>query len=512
MNINSKYRNLIRVSIKTFIARKNILVKKSNFNFSSIQNTDNIQDFDVVIVGGGAVGMSMAAALTHAQSNLDIALIEPSHIKSPHKYEYSPNRIPDMRCVAMTPASINFLKSIGVYDTMDHRLIKEINEMQIWESEGSSFVNIKQSEVVSLKQLYNSINRYIPLKYAFGNYISTTENSDRNIAYMLEVGHVIDALENKIRNKISVFNETLSMETIDIDNTIDEYCYLTVRDADKSHAKSKTFRTKLLIASDGGKSVIRNKLNYTVTGYDYNETGLVCNMRLDRSSSVLFQRFLHNGIFALQPLYDNLTSMTCAMPKHVNEKILKLNDTEFKNFVNNILHSPSKLDLSQLERLLNDNANSFHNVPVVTEILTKRMTFPLTLQYVNDPVQNNVILLGDAAHSIHPMAGQGLNLGIADSALLSNILAENLSLGKRINDHSSLSYYSTLANINVKSMIMILESLKMTYEPTNFIVSAIRNLGMTMVNNSNIVKGAMVDYASGNFILPDRYYWEKNKI
>ena len=79
------------------------------------------------------------------------------------------------------------------------------------------------------------------------------------------------------------------------------------------------------------------------TGYEYNETGLVCTIRGNYPSDVAFQRFLHNGIFALLPLYDNLFSIVCSTPKNINE--------DFLNFVNNVINNPSEFDTSQRDRL-----------------------------------------------------------------------------------------------------------------------------------------------------------------
>ncbi len=194
------------------------------------------------------------------------------------------------------------------------------------------------------------------------------------------------------------------------------------------------------------------------------------------------------------------------MPRNINENLMKLSNEEFVALVNKILHDPSELDLSQLDRL-SYNSN-FSSPPIITEILGKRMEFPLQLQYVSNNVCDNIVLIGDAAHSIHPMAGQGMNLGIADSAILSNEIINGVLDGKRLNERRMLNDFSFKSQLNYKTMIGTIEAVKMSYKPTDIISTGIRNIGKTIINQCSYVKGAFMLAASGNLNYPENYAWD----
>lgn len=311
-------------------------------------------------------------------------------------------------------------------------------------------------------------------------------------------------LQNLVKNKINIVNHSLNLDSIEIENT-DDYCYLTINTPGKQ--KSQTYRSKLLVASDGGNSVVRNKLRMQTTGYEYNETGLVCTLRGNKASDVAFQRFMHNGIFALLPLYDDLYSIVCSMPKNINEDLKNLDNEKFLGFVNKVLHEPSNMDTSHLDRLW--SKNNFIQPPVISEILSKRFDFNLKLQYANTPIDKNVVLVGDASHMIHPMAGQGLNLGITDAALLADEIAKCINSGKRLNDVRAMQDFAFKSQLNTRLMIATQESIKTLYGPTNPIVSAIRNLGMTISNSSEIMRGLFVLTGSGIASQPSKFAWEK---
>lgn len=460
-------------------------------NFSTIE--DKTIDSEVLIVGGGVPGLSLAAALLKSnyfkfndEKESDIILIDqPQRIKD--NFTYTVDRIPDMRVVSLTPASIRFLKSIGAWDFVDERLVRYVKGMQVYENKGSSFINMHVSD----NQSVSTIKSFIPFLDSNNDYICA----------VVEINHIIHALTKAINGRIKVVNQALEYDNIDL-NSNEEYAYLDVND---NNNKTK-YRSKVIVASDGARSVIRNKLKISTSGYDYNETGLVATLKGNKSSDIAYQRFLHNGIFALLPLYDNLYSIVCSMPKNINENLKKLDDKSFIDVVNQILHNSSEFDFSQLDRLT--FSNNFSSPPVITEILSKRMEFPLQLQYVSDPVYKNFALIGDAGHSIHPMAGQGLNLGIADSSLLANEIVNSKQLGRRINDKRTLENFSFKSQMNSKTMITTMEALKMSYLPTNYLVSGIRNLGMSVFNKSSFIKSIFMTAASGDVFQPKKFAWE----
>lgn len=467
-----------------------------------------IVDTDIMIIGGGVAGLSTAAAFAQSGITDKIVLLDQSPDLNPADYKYSPTRIPDIRAVSLTPGSMKFLQSINALERLDKRLLTFVREMQIWENQGSSFINFKSEEVKSVVDLFRNNILKNNAKTNKNNkddeaFIADQENQ-KYISCMIEINHLQMALQERTKQFVNKINHKLDLNSFDIQQT-DDYTYFTIF----GDNENTTYRTKLLVVSDGPKSIVRTKLDLPVTGFSYNETGLVCTLSGSFNSKASYQRFIHDGIFALLPMYDNYYSIVCSMPTEFNEKLKSISETDFINFVNTLLHSSSEVDFSQLDRLVQVNSNNFHNPPIINGIHSKRLSFPLQLQYLDNCVHKNVVIIGDSAHQIHPMAGQGLNLGISDSALLTNTIAKHVKLGKRINDGDALSEYSRYSQTNTKGMITAMEAVKLLFKPTNNIISGIRNLGMGLMNNNEYLKGLMVDLGSGKITLPKEYEWEK---
>jgi ubiquinone biosynthesis monooxygenase Coq6 len=478
-----------------------------NFKFNSFSNKSeiNYQDTDIVIVGGGVTGLSLAAGLMKSnyfnKSANKITIIDhPPKIK-PENFIYKAGRLPDPRVISLTPASIKFFRSIGLWEKLDERLIKYINSMQIWENKGSSYINMNSKDSESVRSFLDtiSLNRTLfNVPYIDTEYICAT----------IEINHLLSGFnklltELNTNNQIQFIDQILEYDNLEIENS-EDYAYLKI---DK---KDINLRTKLLIASDGAKSIIRSKLNIPTYGYEYNETGLVATLRCNKATDTAYQRFLHNGIFALLPLYGDLYSIVLSMPKTINENLISLDEQIFIDVLNRILHNPSEMDLfsNKLDRLIPLN-NNFSSPPVVTNLLSKRFEFNLQLQYAQESLNKNTILIGDASHSIHPLAGQGLNLGISDSAILSNELVLAINEGRRLNDKRTLDSYALKSGLNTKIMIGTVEAIKNSYLPTNLPFSELRNLGMTLCNKSNLIKGLIMQVASGKVFNPTTYAWDK---
>lgn len=445
---------------------------------------------------------------------MNITLIDQPTNLSKENFEYKENRIPDPRVISLTPASIRFLDSIGIWEKINKDIIRFVKGMQIWESKGSSFVSLDVHDMQKLRNntlinLFKSNN--LLGKKDFINLDFVDKVPEDYICALIEINHIVYHLQEMVKDKINIIKKSIQMDKIEIENT-DEYCYLTINNNNNNKEndpsdKSLSFRSKLLVASDGGNSVIRNKLKMQTTGYQYNETGLVCTLRGNKASDVAFQRFLHNGVFALLPLYDNLYSIVCSMPKNVNEDLKNLDNQKFLEFVNNVLHNPSEMDTSQLDRLMRQN--NYVQPPVIEEIISKKFEFNLQLQYANHPVNKNVVLIGDACHMVHPMAGQGLNLGIMDSAYLADEIVKAINSGRRLNDLRAMQDYTFKSQLNLRLMIATIESLKTIYGPTNSIFSAIRNIGMSLSNYSDFMRGLFILSASGIPAQPEKFAWEK---
>lgn len=152
----------------------------------------------------------------------------------------------------------------------------------------------------------------------------------------------------------------------------------------------------------------------------------------------------------------------------------------------------------------------------MTGVKTGRYAFPLTLTHTNDCVDHRMALIGDAAHRIHPMAGQGLNLGLSDVAYLSNTIIGAKKSGSDIgNKEHVLSAYDRSSKLNAYSVIGSIEFIKTSYTPKiagseglGHILSLARNIGIDLIDSSDFAKYNFINYAGGNYTHPLKYEWE----
>ena len=166
----------------------------------------------------------------------------------------------------------------------------------------------------------------------------------------------------------------------------------------------------------------RHKHGIGATGFSYNQNGLVCTVETLRPNEVAFQRFLKTGPIALLPLWGNYSSIVWSCPYNMYRDLEDLSDEEFIARLNRVLQAPS--DATFVGGMIPGNFKStaFELPPIITAQSTRRFAFPLGLTHATAYTSERMALIGDAAHRIHPMAGQGLNLGLSDVAFLANAL------------------------------------------------------------------------------------------
>ena len=255
----------------------------------------------------------------------------------------------------------------------------------------------------------------------------------------------------------------------------------------------------------------RREHKISTSGYGYNQNGLVCTIETLQPSTTAYQRFLRTGPVAMLPLWGNYSSIVWTCPPDKNKALKDLSDKQFCDDLNNVFHSES--DVSWLGGFLPQDDHS--KPPLVTGVSSERYSFPLSLSYANSLTSYRMALVGDAAHRIHPLAGQGLNLGLTDVAYLSNTLIKAKNGGADIG-HSEyvLQEYDTLAQANASAVIASIEFVRNMYTPKfagseglAHIVSLARNIGVDVIGASDFQKHNFISFASGNYTHPAKYEW-----
>jgi 2-octaprenylphenol hydroxylase len=149
-------------------------------------------------------------------------------------------------------------------------------------------------------------------------------------------------------------------------------------------------------------------------------------------------------------MWDNYSSIVWSVPEDMYEHLMSLTEEDFATELNKALCSESDNETSLLGNYLGPNMKSIP--PQVEEICNARLSFPLSTLSAESYCLDNVALIGDAAHTIHPMAGQGLNLGLLDSSILANVVCKALNEGREFSDQDTLFEYEWKAKANNYSM------------------------------------------------------------
>jgi 2-octaprenyl-6-methoxyphenol hydroxylase len=239
----------------------------------------------------------------------------------------------------------------------------------------------------------------------------------------------------------------------------------------------QTLKGSLLVAADGRHSQLRKRCGIGSLKRPYNQTGIVCNIRHEKPHHALaHERFLPTGPFASLPLNDpHESSLVWTEKPELAELYLKMNTHDFA---------------AAIEKRLCHHLGD-------AQVITERFAYPLTLVLAEYYLQGRILLLGDAAHGIHPLAGQGFNLGIRDIITLTPILTEVKSLGLDIGANGALQQYEKLRYVDSLSMAAATDGLNQLFLHNWLPIKIIRRLGLRAVNQSDTLKKSFMRHAMG---------------
>jgi len=205
----------------------------------------------------------------------------------------------------------------------------------------------------------------------------------------------------------------------------------------------------LQIGADGSKSNVRQIAGIKTTGWNYPQSAIICTVEHVVENDCAWQRFLPSGPIALLPIGNNFSNIVWTMSPEESLRHKSMSPEEFVKSVNHALdfgygpHPRSTALDHYMEQFFSGVGNTatstkecFEVPPKATGVVSERMAFPLSLMHSHDYVSKRLALVGDAAHTVHPLAGQGVNLGFGDAAALAKVIAEGVSVGSDVGDVS----------------------------------------------------------------------------
>lgn len=231
----------------------------------------------------------------------------------------------------------------------------------------------------------------------------------------------------------------------------------------------------LLIGADGKNSAVRKASGITEYCKSYKQMGIVATIEHEKPHMGLaHEHFLPVGPFAVLPMQGNRSSLVWTEPNDIAHIYHKMSDADF---------------LAQVEKRVKYLGK--------IKLTGQRWIYPLELMHADKYVKDNIVLIGDAAHSIHPIAGQGVNLGFRDAELLTEIIHNQLKLGLNPASSVALEKYNSMRRVDNTLMITATDKLNILFSNKIFPLKLARTLGLGMVNQITPLKKVFMKYASG---------------
>ncbi|MDB6195452.1 FAD-dependent 2-octaprenylphenol hydroxylase [Vibrio parahaemolyticus] len=390
-----------------------------------------MQSVDIAIIGGGMVGLALAAAFK--DSDLRIAVIEGS------VPDEMLNELPDVRVSALSRSSETILRKLGAWQGIEQRRASPYYGMEVWEQD--SFAKI-EFDAQSMAQP--------------------------------DLGHIV---ENRVI-QLALLEQVQKLENVTL--------FMPARCATLAVGEQESWLTldngqamtaKLVVGADGANSWLRNQMDIPLTHWDYGHHALVANVKTaDPHHSIARQIFTPHGPLAFLPMSQpNMCSIVWSTEPNRAEELLVMSDEAF----NKTLTSEFDARLS------------------VCEVVGERAAFPLKMRYARDFVVERVALVGDAAHTIHPLAGQGVNLGLLDAASLAQEVLTLWKQGQDIGSKRNLRGYERWRKAEAAKMIAAMQGFRDLFSGDHPAKKLVRGIGLSLAGQLPGAKDEIMKRALG---------------
>jgi 2-octaprenyl-3-methyl-6-methoxy-1,4-benzoquinol hydroxylase len=396
-----------------------------------------MEHFDCVVIGGGMVGA--ASALSLAQLGLKVAIVEQSLAK-----KFSAEQALDLRVSAISISSQNLLNQLGAWQQLEQWRICPYKRLGVWEHEAAC-VEFNADDI------------------------------DQT-----HLGHII---ENRLI-QLSLWQQ------ISLLGNIHSFCPEQLQTLEQSSDKVILTLThckisaKLVVGADGPQSKVRQMASIGMTGWDYQQSAMLINVETSNSQQdITWQQFFPSGPIAFLPLpgKSTLGGFASLVWYHQRDEIRRLT-------------SLSNINLQQevLERF----PKSLGTVKVLN-----KAAFPLTRRHANNYQHKRILLVGDSAHTINPMAGQGVNLGFKDVTALQSVIRDAITNGEVWHDECVLARYEKKRRHDNLLMMSTMDALYVGFSHPAPAVKSLRNLALLAINKvpflNSTIKNKALAYACG---------------
>ena len=412
----------------------------------SLNQTNEI--LDVVIIGGGLVGGLTALLL--AQGGVQPTVLDAAPILDADKTL----RVANPRVLALSQATIHLLKTVGVWENLVRQ--QPYTGMQVWNKNG-----------------YGEIN--------FGQSSEKTPSVEQALGSMVEPSILNLAIQQKMLENVQDYRTQVKVSRVERGVGV---WIIHLEDGTQ-------LKTKLVIGADGANSFVREQAFIDIDVLDYKQAGISCAIKTIQPHQYMARQiFLETGPLAFLPMASlnpeeqgHWQSIVWTLPEDYAEEYAALSDAEFTQLL---------------------TRESQHMLGGVLEA-TPRAAFPLKARAAQQYIQDGLALIGDAAHVIHPLAGQGVNIGCLDAAVLCDVLLHDQARGVWAHEQTLKRYEHRRKGQN-DAMMHSMSAIGWMETTLFFPMVWARNFGLKQVENQPMLKDAFMAQANGLGLLKDTRY------
>uniref|UniRef100_A0A8C9Y863 Ubiquinone biosynthesis monooxygenase COQ6, mitochondrial n=1 Tax=Sander lucioperca TaxID=283035 RepID=A0A8C9Y863_SANLU len=411
--------------------------------------------YDVIISGGGMVGSAMACSLG-MDPNLEgrkILLLEAGNKKVMDKVpeNYS------IRVSSISPGSATILSGIGAWEHITKMRCKPYKKMQVWDACSDALIT------------FDKENLQDEMAYIVENDIIVA-------ALTKQLDSLSDNVQVKYRSKVVKYAWPLPHQAAD-----------AIPWVKVTLASGETVQTKLLIGADGPNSMVRRELGIPTVKWNYDQSAVV-------------------AVLHLSELSDTESSLVWSTSHRLAEELLELDEESFVDAINSAFVSlaltikvltAGSLFRGALSVIMPSAGSPRQLPPSVAGIGPKtRVMFPLGIGHASEYIRHRVALVGDAAHRVHPLAGQGANLGFGDVACLTQLVSQAAFDGKDLGAMQHLLQYETERQRHNLPMMAAIDLMKRLYSTNAAPAVLLRTFGLQATNMLPALKEQIVAFAS----------------
>jgi len=402
-------------------------------------STSNLSHFDVVIAGGGMIGSAVALGLAH--QGWQVALVESETVETLLQPTQPADTVEDFepRVSAISLASQRLLESVGAWRRIAAERHCDYRKMTVWDGDGTGRIHFDAAE------LYAS-----------------------SLGTIIENRHIVRGLFQALADSsVTVFDGVrvsrwLRGQGVELDD-------------------KRVITADLVVGADGGHSRLRQWAGLATREWDYDHQAIVCTVKTAQSHQfTAWQRFSQTGPLAFLPLSneqgdDHFCSIVWSQQTDEARRLMALDDDAFD---------------AELSRAFEGQLGEL-------EAVSRRFAFPLRQRHAKDYIAEGLALVGDAAHTIHPLAGQGANLGYGDVQVLLDELAKARKAGLPAGDALVLARYQRRRKGDNLTMMAAMEGFKQLFARDELPVRWMRNAGMRVLDRMDGIKNKVAAMAMG---------------